>query len=65
MRPSAQNHLFFDTARRAFEAVCFYAVVVLVALAIGFVTAVVVLTVPKRGGAIGGTLPAVAWDLPR
>lgn len=65
MRPSAQNHLFFDTARRAAEAVCFYAVVALVATAIGFVAAVLILTAPQRKALTLAPLPAVAWSLPR
>lgn len=64
MRHPAQI-LSFDTARRAAEAFCFYATVALVAMAVGFAGAVLVLTAPKRSALIGASLPAVAWEVPR
>lgn len=51
--------------RRAVEAFCFYAVMAMVAVAIGFVAAVLVLTAPKRTALIGSALPAVAWEIGR
>ena len=55
----------FDTARRAFEACCFYVVVALIALAVGFVCAVIVLTKPTRSAMVLAPLPAVAWEMPQ
>lgn len=61
---SAQNN-WFTTARHAAEAFCFYATVALIAMAVGFGGAVLVLTAPKRTALIGASLPAVAWDVRR
>ncbi len=61
--PSTQNR--FTTARRAAEAFCFYSVVALVAVAIGFVGAVLVLTSPSRTALVQAPLPAISWDLRR
>ncbi len=63
MKHSAQ--LRFDTARRSFEAFCFFGVVALVALAVGFALAVIVLTKPTRLTLALAPLPAVAWEMPR
>lgn len=54
----------FDTARRSFEALCFFCGVALLALAVGFVLAVIVLTKPTRSALVFAPLPAVAWNLP-
>ncbi len=54
----------FDAARRSFEAFCFFGAVALVALAVGFVLAVIVLTKPTRSALVFQPLPAVAWNLP-
>lgn len=64
MRHPAQNNRF-TTARHAAEAVCFYAVVAMVAVAVGFVSAVLVLTAPKRTALLNASLPAVAWEFSR
>ena len=61
MKNPAQH---FGTARRAFEALCFYAVVALLALAVGFVIAVIVVTRPTAATLLA-PLPAVAWEMTR
>ena len=65
MRNPAQFYLYFDSTWRAFESVCFYVVVALIALAVGFVCAVMVLTKPTRSALAFAPLPAIAWDMPR
>ena len=62
MKNPAQH---FGTARRAFEALCFYAVVALLALAVGFVIAVMVVARPTRSALSLSPLPAVAWEIAR
>jgi hypothetical protein len=53
----------FSTVRRSFEALCFCGGVALLALAVGFVLAVIVLTKPTRSALVFSTVPAVAWNL--
>lgn len=65
MRQNPAQYIGFSTIRHAAEAFCFYAVVGIIAVAVGFVAAVLVLTSPSRSKLAFAPLPAVSWETGR
>lgn len=65
MTTSSQHNFGFSSSRRAASALGSLLLVASVASAIGFVSAVLVLTKPTRTSVAFAPLPAVAWEVGR